>query len=151
VKSSSDSGTLFLITFPKSKPEVGENILVVDDEHGIRLLHSRYIKRELPNANILYAADGVEALRIAHESHPQMIISDNDMPDLDGLALVRNLKADPATSDIPIIIVTGQDSDANREALKRCGVNTILNKPITPEQIAKVLRSIELGQTTVAA
>ena len=73
------------------------------------------------------------------------------MPDLDGLELVRNLKADPTTSDIPIIIITGQDSDSNREALKQYGVNTILNKPVTPEQIAKVLRSTDISQTTVAA
>ena len=151
VKSTSGTGTLFLITLPKSKPAAGENILVVDDEHGIRLLHTRYIKRVLPNANVLHASDGTEALQLARKFHPHMIISDNDMPDLDGLELVRNLKADPATSDIPIIIVTGQDSDSNREALKQCGVTAILNKPATPEQIAKVLRSIDIGQTTVAA
>jgi PAS domain S-box-containing protein len=151
VKSTSGTGTLFLITLPKSKPEAGENILVVDDEHGVRLLHTRYIKRVLPNANVLHAADGTEAFQLAREFNPQAIISDNDMPDLDGLDLVRNLKADPVTSDIPIIIVTGQDSDSNREALKQYGVTAILNKPVTPEQIAKVLRSIDLGQTTVAA
>jgi PAS domain S-box-containing protein len=151
VKSTSGTGTLFLITLPKSKPEAGENILVVDDEHGIRLLHTRYIKRVLPNANVLHAADGAEALQLAREFHPQVIISDNDMPDLDGLELVCNLKADPATSDIPIVIVTGQDSDSNREALKQYGVSAILNKPVTPEQIAKVLRSIDIGRTTAAA
>ena len=151
VKSTSGTGTLFLITLPKSKPEAGENILVVDDEHGVRLLHTRYIKRVLPNANVLHAADGTEAFQLAREFNPQVIISDNDMPDLDGLELVRNLKADPATSDIPIIIVTGQDSDSNREALKQYGVTAILNKPVTPEQIAIALRSIDLGQTTAAA
>jgi PAS domain S-box-containing protein len=151
VKSTSGTGTIFLITLPKSKPEAGENILVVDDEHGIRQLHTRYIKRVLPNANVLHAADGTEAIQLAREFHPQVIISDNDMPDLDGLELVRNLKADPATSDIPIIIVTGQDSDSNREALKQYGISAILNKPVSPEQIAKVLRSIDLGQKTAAA
>jgi PAS domain S-box-containing protein len=151
VKSTVGIGTLFLITLPKSKPAAGENILVVDDEHGIRLLHSRYIKRVLPNANVLHAADGAEALQLAREFNPQLIISDNDMPDLDGLELVRNLKADPATSDIPVMMVTGQDSDSNREALKQYGVTAILNKPVTPEQIAKVLRSLDLSPSTAAA
>jgi PAS domain S-box-containing protein len=151
VKSTTGIGTLFLITLPKSKPSTGEIILVVDDEHGIRLLHTRYIKRALPNAHVLHAADGTEALQIAREFHPHMIISDNDMPDLNGLELVRNLKADPATSEIPIVIVTGQDSDSNREALKQFDVIEVLNKPVTPEQIAKVLRSIDIGQTIVAA
>jgi CheY-like chemotaxis protein len=151
VKSTSGSGTLFLITLPKSKTEAGENILVVDDEHGIRLLHTRYIKRVLPNMNVLHAADGAEALQLARKFHPQMIISDNDMPDLDGLELVCNLKADPATSDIPIVIITGQDSESNHKALRQNGVTAILNKPVTPEQIARVLRSIDISQTTVAA
>jgi PAS domain S-box-containing protein len=151
VKSTAGNGTLFLITLPKSRPAAGENILVVDDEHGIRLLHTRYIKRVLPNANVLHAADGTEALQLAREFSPQLIISDNDMPDLDGLQLVRNLKADPTTSDIPIIIVTGQDSDSNCEALKQHGVTAILNKPVSPDQIAKVLRSLDLSPTTVAA
>jgi len=44
-----------------------------------------------------------------------VIISDNDMPDIDGEELVRSLKSDPMTTNIPIIIVTGQDSDTNRE------------------------------------
>jgi PAS domain S-box-containing protein len=151
VKSTSGVGTLFLITFPKSNPATGDNILVVDDEHGIRLLHTRYIKRALPDINVLHAADGAEALQMAKKFHPQMIISDNDMPDLNGLELVRKLKADPATSDIPIVVITGQDSDSNREALIQNGVNTILNKPVTPEQIAGVLQSFDIIQTTVAA
>jgi PAS domain S-box-containing protein len=151
VKSTSGVGTLFLITFPKSNQATGENILVVDDEHGIRLLHTRYIKRALPDINVLHATDGAEALQIANKFHPQMIISDNDMPDLNGLELVRKLKADPATSDIPIVVITGQDSDSNREALIQNGVNTILNKPVTPEQIARVLKSFDIIQTTVAA
>ena len=151
VKSTSGAGTLFIITFPKSKPETGENILVVDDEHGIRMLHTRYIKRAFPDINVLHAADGAEAMEIAKKFHPQMVISDNDMPDLSGLELVCKLKADPETIDIPVVIITGQDSDSNREALKQNGVITILNKPITPEQIASVIKGHYVNHTTVAA
>ncbi len=151
VESKAGTGTLFLITLPKSQPERGENILIVDDEHGMRMLHSRYIKRILPDVKVLHASDGLEALQLACEFHPKMIISDNDMPDLDGQELVRNLKSDPLTSDIPIIIVTGQDSDANREALKQFGAAAVLNKPVTPEQLAEVLKSIETGKAIAAA
>jgi PAS domain S-box-containing protein len=151
VQSKSGTGTLFLIALPKSRPAKGTNILVVDDEYGMRVLHSRYIKRALPDANVVHAADGAEAFQLACEINPKIIISDNDMPDFDGLELVRNLKADPMTSDIPIVIITGQDSDANREALKKYGVTAILNKPVTPEQIAEVLKNIETHKTTAIA
>jgi CheY-like chemotaxis protein len=151
VQTKSGSGTLFLVTLPKSRPAIGDNILVVDDEYGIRVLHSRYIKRVLPDANVVHAANGEEAFQLACEFNPKLIISDNDMPNFDGLELVRNLKADPMTSDIPIFIITGQDSDANKEALKKYGVTTILNKPVTPEQMAEVLKSIETHKTTAIA
>jgi len=76
-----------------------------------------------------------------------VIVSDNDMPGLDGQELVRNLKADPLTCDIPVVIVTGHDSDANRDALKHFGATVVLNKPVTPELLAEVLKNIETGST----
>jgi len=103
VKSHSGSGTLFLITLPKSRLKTNENVLVVDDEHGMRMLHTRYIKRVLPDANVLHASDGAGALQLAREFNPKVIISDNDMPDINGEELVRNLKSDPTTANIPII------------------------------------------------
>jgi CheY-like chemotaxis protein len=147
-KSKSGIGTLFIITLPKSRPLKGENILVVDDEHGMRVLHARYIKRAMPNANIVHASDGTEAYQLARECNPKIIISDNDMPDIDGQELVRNLKADPMTCDIPIVIITGQDSNSNRELLKQYGVLTVLNKPVSPEQIANVLEKIAVPKMT---
>jgi PAS domain S-box-containing protein len=150
VQSHSGSGTLFLITLPKSRLKTNENVLVVDDEHGMRMLHTRYIKRVLPDANVLYASDGAGALQLAREFNPKVIISDNDMPDINGEELVRNLKSDPTTANIPIIIITGQDSDANREALKQYGATAVLTKPITPEQIAEILNNIEAGEVTIA-
>ena len=150
VQSHSSNGTLFLITLPKSRLKTNENVLVVDDEHGMRMLHTRYIKRVLPDANVLHASDGAGALQLAREFNPKVIISDNDMPDINGEELVRNLKSDPTTANIPIIIITGQDSDANREALKQYGATAVLTKPITPEQIAEILNNIEAGEVTIA-
>ena len=149
VESHSGNGTLFLITLQKSRSETSENILIVDDESGMRMLHTRYVKRVLPNANVLHASDGVGALQLAREFNPKIIISDNDMPDIDGEELVRNLKADPMTANIPIIIVTGQDSSANREALKLSGATEVLTKPITPEQLSEILNNIEAGEVTI--
>ncbi len=151
VKSSVGVGTLFLITLPKHQTTADHNILIVDDEDGVRILHSRFIKRLIPQANILYASDGREAFQLAHEFHPKVIISDNDMPDADGNELVRSLKSDPTTRDIPVIIITGHDSDANREALKTQGAAAVLSKPVAPERLAETLVRIESGEITIAA
>ncbi|MGD0037500.1 MAG: PAS domain S-box protein [Bacteroidota bacterium] len=150
VQSHPGTGTLFLITLPKSRLATSDNILVVDDEHGMRMLHTRYIRRVLPDANVLHASDGAGALQLAREFNPKLIISDNDMPDINGEELVRNLKSDPMTANIPIIIITGQDSDSNRETLKQYGADAVLTKPITPEQLAEILNNIEAGEVTIA-
>ncbi len=150
VKSHFGAGTIFSITLPKSRPQTNENILVVDDEQGMRMLHTRYIKRVLPDANVLHASNGAEALQLAREFNPKVIISDNDMPDVDGKDLVRNLKLDPMTANIPIIIVTGHDSDANREALKQYGAAAILTKPITSEQLLDIIKNIETCEINIA-
>jgi PAS domain S-box-containing protein len=150
VQSHPGTGSLFLVTLPKSEPGKNENVLVVDDEDGMRMLHARYIKRVFPNANVLHASDGAGALQLARKFNPKVIISDNDMPDINGEELVRNLKSDPMTANIPIIIITGQDSDTNREALKQYGAAAVLTKPITPEQIAEILNNIEAGEVTIA-
>jgi PAS domain S-box-containing protein len=151
VQSSVGVGTLFLITLPKNQTTADYNILIVDDEQGMRMLHSRFIKRLVPQASILYASDGREAFQLAHEYQPKVIISDNDMPDSDGDELVRALKSDPTTRDIPIIIVTGHDSDANREALRKLGAAAILSKPVAPERLAETLMKIGTVEITIAA
>lgn len=150
VQGNPGTGTLFLVTLPKSRLDKNENVLVVDDENGMRMLHTRYIKRVLPDVNVLHATDGAGALQLAHEFNLKVIISDNDMPDINGEELVRNLKSDPLTANIPIIIITGQDSDANREALKQYGATEVLTKPIAPEQLAEILNNIEAGEVTIA-
>lgn len=150
VKSQLGAGTLIRITLPKIPSVTGKNILVVDDEQGMRVLHTRYIKRTLPDTNVLHASDGAEALQLARKFNPKAIISDFDMPDIDGKELVRNLKSDPMTANIPIIIITGQDSDADRDVLKQYGATAVLTKPITPEQLTEILNNIEAGEVTIA-
>jgi putative two-component system response regulator len=79
------------------------------------------------------------------------MIIDNDIPDLDGNEMVRNLKADPVTSDIPIIIVTGYNSDVNRQILMKDGAAVVLNKPVTPEQFADALNYVETRHAIAVA
>ncbi len=139
VQSKVGVGTVFILTFPKSCTYTATNVLIVDDEHGVRVLHSRYIERNAPSVNIIHASDGDEGYQLAKEYHPKLILSYCDMPMLDGHDLVKKLKEDPETRNIPIIIVTGHDSDSNCELLKSWGVNEILTKPVNPEKIETIL------------
>jgi CheY-like chemotaxis protein len=139
VQSKVGEGTTFFITLPKILSNENKQVLIVDDEHGIRVLHARYIQRAFPNVNVLHASDGREAFQLACEHHPRLIISDSDMQGLDGDRLVHELKSNPETQDIPIIIVTGHDSESNRELLLQNGVSEILLKPVAPENLTEVI------------
>jgi PAS domain S-box-containing protein len=145
VQSTIGTGTLFLLTFPKSCTYDSPTILIVDDEQGMRLVHSRYIERAMPKVKILYAMNGNEAYQITRESHPAMIVSDCDMPEVDGHDFVKKVREDPEIKDIPIVIITGQNSNSNREVLKSLGVNEILTKPVSPEKLEEVIKRYVSG------
>ncbi|MEM0961972.1 MAG: response regulator [Bacteroidota bacterium] len=81
-------------------------ILVVDDDDDMRLYVRRCLHR-LGAVRVVEAGDGREALRIAQTLIPDLVLADWAMPRLDGIALCRALRADPATSRIPLLLMTG--------------------------------------------
>ena len=80
-------------------------ILIVDDEESTRYVLRQGLAAE-PNWTILEATDGIEGLRLAQAETPDFIVLDLNMPGLDGFEVFRTLKGDPATRDIPILVVT---------------------------------------------
>lgn len=139
VESKYGQGTTFYLQFPKVILQPGKTILLVDDEQGIRTLHSKYIHRILPDIKIVHASDGEEAIELAQSINPLMIITDHDMPNINGYELVKLLKENTITQSIPIIYITGYDSKAIRSSLTALGITTILSKPVSQEQFEIVL------------
>src|SRR5258708_17300081 len=86
---------------------VPHKILVVDDEESIR----RSIKRYLENHSfqVITADNGSDALALARESSPDLILSDVHMPGLDGHSLCRVLRTEPATKSVPLILMSGHE------------------------------------------
>lgn len=143
VESAVGTGTTFTLTFPINiSRKEGMNILIVDDEEGVRVLHTRYVKRFLPQANILYATNGQEAIDAAQKHHPQAIVADYSMPVLNGFDMLVQLKKDAATKNVPVFIVTGEESKACVESMKLTGAAGIFTKPVLPEQLGGALKSI---------
>lgn len=140
VESSPDRGTSFLLRFPNARPASGLSVLIVDDEPGARVLHARYVRKCLPGATILQASDGAEAFELARRHCPALILSDYDMPDVDGFELLSKIRGDETTRGIPVVIITGHDSHASHEALLLSGAVDIIQKPVTPDRMAEVLR-----------
>lgn len=117
-------------------------ILVVDDTTTSRMLVNNSLQ-EIGFKNILMAADGEEALKIMLSPTPcHMVISDYNMPKIDGIQLLQAIRANPATAKFPFIIVTGKgDRDLITKA-GQLGANNYLTKPSTTADLKKAIEKI---------
>ena len=115
-----------------------KTILVVDDQPEVRELIT--VTLEVEPYEILTAKNGHQALEIARTQHPDLIFLDVMMPDgPDGRIVCRQLKANPNTQDIPIVMLTAQGQDADQEAGYAAGADDYFIKPFSPlELIEKV-------------
>jgi DNA-binding response OmpR family regulator len=105
-------------------------VLVADDDAALRRLISTTLGTQ--DFDLLEAMDGEEALRTARERHPRLILLDVNMPRLDGFEVCRALKADAATADIKIVMLTARGADADRARGREAGADDYFIKPFSP-------------------
>jgi two-component system cell cycle response regulator DivK len=114
-------------------------LLVVDDEpRNIELIRMVLEETGLP-VQFVGARDGLEALRLARDLAPALILMDLKMPALDGWEATRRLKANPATAAIPVIALTAQAMAGDRERALAAGCDGYLTKPIDIHQLVGLL------------
>ena len=129
---------------PPSGPDGGPPVLIVEDNADLR----GYLIRLLsPQWTVKSAADGETALALARSEKPALVLTDVGLPKLDGLALLDELRGDPATRDVPIILLSAQaGAEATADAL-HAGADDYLVKPFSSvELLARVRSSIELAR-----
>jgi len=116
-------------------------VLVVDDEPNIR----RLLEIHLTGAGyaVLTASDGIEALERVRECRPHLIVLDVMMPRLDGMHVLRTLKADPATVDIPVLMLTARGGSDDMRHGWQDGADFYMPKPFNPEELRSVLDRFE--------
>lgn len=110
-----------------------KKILIVDDCDTTRKLLS-YIVRER-GYKIFVASNGLEALEVMAGNPVDLVVTDLNMPQMDGLELSRNLKGQVPYKDIPIIMVTTESGEADRKMGFEAGVTTYLTKPFSPQRL----------------
>lgn len=108
-------------------------IMVVDDSLTVRKITSRMLVRA--GYQVVTATDGVDALEKLEEYTPQVMLLDIEMPRMDGFALAKQLRRDPRTVDLPIIMITSRTADKHREYAMQLGVNTYLGKPYQEDDL----------------
>lgn len=115
------------------------SILIADDNDDFRA----YIRQNLePTYNILEALDGEEALRLATNKLPDLIVSDVMMPLLDGLELSRRLKSDIRTSHIPIILLTAVNNSQKMLDGFQLGIDDYMTKPFNPDILSLKIKNL---------
>jgi two-component system phosphate regulon response regulator PhoB len=119
-----------------------KTILVVEDEEYLRGLMRLAMERA--SYQVLEAPDGEEALVSIADRRPDLVLLDVDLPGIDGFAVCERLKADPATRDIRVLMVTAMSEDANRERGMRAGADGYIAKPFAPFALLARIKS-ELG------
>lgn len=120
-------------------------ILVADDESHI--LHVVSLKLRNAGFRVLTAHDGAEALEIAQQERPDLLITDYHMPELSGLELCQRLKRDARTSAIPTIMLTARGYHLEPHDTEQSGVLRMLSKPFSPRQLLATVNEILDGVT----
>ena len=112
-----------------------KRILIVDDEYDIRAVAELALKT-VAGWEVLTAASGREGLDIAVTEQPDAILLDVMMPDMDGIATLQALQANPATKSIPAILMTAKAQAADQRRFASLGVAGIITKPFKAMQLS---------------
>jgi DNA-binding response OmpR family regulator len=131
-----------------SKSGVRSKVLVVDDEPEAVELVEFNLKQA--GYSVVTAADGAEALTKARASQPSLIVLDLMLPEVDGLEVCKMLRRDPATSGIPIVMLTAKAAEIDRVLGLELGADDYVTKPFSPrELVLRVKRLLQRDHTAV--
>jgi two-component system chemotaxis response regulator CheY len=119
-------------------------ILVVDDMTTSRMLIIEALQ-EIGFRQISYAKNGQDGLKLLMQSPVHMVISDFEMPGLDGVGLLQGIRSNPTTRNIPFILVTGRGDRALVERASKFGLNNFVTKPFTVASLRNALRAVLKG------
>ena len=113
-------------------------VMVVDDSVTVRRVTQRLLQRA--GYRVVLAADGLQALEKLQEERPSVVLSDIEMPRMDGFDLVRNIRADTQLKDMPIIMITSRIAEKHRVYAQELGVDHYLGKPYPEDELMRLVK-----------
>jgi DNA-binding response OmpR family regulator len=117
---------------------MNKRLLICDDEPHI--LRAAEFKFKRAGFEVVTACDGEEAWQRIQEQTPDMLITDCQMPRLDGVSLVKRLRACPELAELPVVILTAKRFELSKEELCNLyGVLTVLAKPFSPRELLRLV------------
>jgi chemosensory pili system protein ChpA (sensor histidine kinase/response regulator) len=133
---------------PQAAVKLAPQVLVVDDSLTVRRVTQRLLLRE--GYRVLLARDGLEALEILGQELPDVVLSDIEMPRMDGFDLVRNLRADARLGRLPVIMITSRIAQKHRDHAAELGVEHYLGKPYDEDTLLALVKGC-VAQATAPA
>ncbi|MBL0422170.1 Hpt domain-containing protein [Ramlibacter sp. AW1] len=123
-------------------------VLVVDDSITVRRITQRLLQRE--GYRVALAADGLQALERLAEETPAVVLSDIEMPRMDGFDLARNIRGDVRWAELPIVMITSRIAEKHREHARQLGVRHYLGKPYSEDELLGLVRRYCAAALTTA-
>ena len=123
-------------------------VLVVDDSLTVRRVTQRLLVRE--GYRVALAKDGLEALEALSGERPALVLSDIEMPRMDGFDLLRNIRADVALAALPVVMITSRIAQKHRDYALELGANHYLGKPYSEEELLALVRRYALEAARAA-
>lgn len=115
-------------------------ILAVDDQKMMRELVKTVLEGD--GHQVLLAEDGVEAMAIARDNTADLVLSDINMPNMNGISLVSKLRRLDNYAEVPIIMLTTESADFKKDKARKMGASGWLQKPFDPPRLVKAVRSM---------
>ncbi len=117
-----------------------KRVLVVDDE--IHIVHVVAIKLRNNGYEVITADNGAEAFEVAQQESPDIIVTDYQMPVMSGVELVKELRENEITKDIPVILLTARSFAISKEQQEELQISTCLSKPFSPRELLGYIEDI---------
>jgi two-component system chemotaxis response regulator CheY len=124
-----------------------KRVLIVDDSAMARIIIRRCL--EIAGGRdweFVEAGDGEAALTILREGRVDMLVTDLNMPTLDGAALLRRVRASPKLANLAVVVVTSDNGTATSQRLAEYGASAVLLKPLSPPRVAEALAHMKGGR-----
>lgn len=128
----------------QESPKRRMTVMVVDDSITIRKVTSRILERN--NMEVVAARDGVDAIALLQETTPDVILTDIEMPRMDGFELAAHIRHDQALQHIPLVMITSRTAEKHRKRARNIGVNAYLGKPYTEAVLLETIEQVRDGQ-----
>jgi CheY-like chemotaxis protein len=119
---------------------MSKQILVIEDDHATGVLYRAILAER--SYEMLYAANGSRGLEMAETQQPDLILLDMRLPQMAGLDVARSLRENPATAQIPIIVISANLDTPDGDRMRRLGCDAFLSKPFMPQELYRVIESL---------